>query len=306
MILGRKKVTYSGKAVVDGTEAVAATLAKGDSTMSVTVAAEAFTGAIDGFEIIGARNVSASRESRAAEYKSWMGTYDVALETTAATGSGAAFAAGYSGLSVTVLAKGKTCVKGVMADGTKVSVSGLPLILAPDGSRACADVVLPLYKAKLGGLGFQLWLTQDGSVSVEGVSTWDASVATTAQFTGSLKCVAAARQSAPTAASLTLALDASAVPATLNGLPVVAELLPTSATLSVTAGKLKASSGNDAKLSVTHNASTGLFNGKFSIFTQNGEKLKRTNVKFSGVMCGNQGYGSAVIKSIGAIPLTVK
>ena len=304
-ILGRKKVTYSGNATVDGTGVVTLTLAKSGATMSATVEGEAFTGEIDGFEIVGVRNVSAAKEARSAEYNDWVGTYDIVLAATNATGTGAAFAAGYSSLAVTVLKKGKARVKGVMADGTKVSVSGLAVLLSADGTKACVDVVAPLYKNKRGGFGFQLWLGADGTVDVSGVSAWDASVSTSAQFIAALEPVAANALSAPSNGTLTFAADADAIPATLNGLAVVADSLPTAISVTAAAGKLKAEKNNIAKLTISRNATTGLFTGRFYVFTQNGTKLKRTAAKFNGVMCGDYGYGSAIIKGVGAIPLRI-
>lgn len=307
-ILGRKNVTYSTKAIIKDSSLDAVTLTRtAGGTMSVTVAGDAFTGEIDGMEIAGERNVSAAKEARAGEYAAWKGVYNVALEASGATGSGAVFTRGFSVLAVSVLAKGKAKATGVMADGTRVSATGLQLLLSEDGSAACVPVVAPMYRGKLGGFGFLLWLSKDGSVEVTSLSEWDATCSATATFTASMNCVAAARLATPKDGTWSFAVDEDEVPVTIGGLPVQRDLLPSNISVTSASGRLAAEKDDDAKLSIKRIASTGLFKGKFTIFTQGGTRLKKTTTSFNGAIIDGVGYGSAVVKKTGTakVNLTV-
>ena len=304
-MLGQKKRTYSAKAVVDGaapsTVVLSRTAGGNTGTMTVTVAGSAFSGSLDGEPIFGARNMSAAKESRAGEYVDWKGTCNVVLAATDAVGKGVAFAAGYSALAVTVTAKGKAKVTGVMADGTRVSVSGLQLLLTEDASEACVPVLVPLYKGKRGGFGFLLWISANGTIDVTALSEWDATSAAAAPFSASLFCVTAAAAAKPTDGVWSFSVDTNGVPYTIGGLSVQRDLLPADISITSSAGRLVAAKSNEAKLSIKRISRTGLIKGTFAVFTQNGTRLKKTTVVFNGAIVGGEGYGSAVIKKTGSV-----
>ena len=180
--------------------------------MTVTVAGSSFSGSLDGMTVSGVRNMSAEKELRAGEYAKWTGTFDVVLEASNATGTGAAFANGYSALAVAVAAKGRAKVTGVMSDGTRVSVPGLRLLLKEDASEVCVPVLAPLYEGKLGGFGFLLWISADGTVDVTALSQWDATASESAPFSATLNHVSSSPMAVPGDGTLSFAVDADGVP----------------------------------------------------------------------------------------------
>ena len=308
-MLGQKKQTYSAKAVVDesapSTVVLSSTRGGGAGTMTVTVAGSSFSGSLGGMALSGVRNMSAEKELRAGEYDKWKGSYDVVLEASDATGTGAAFANGYSALAVVVAARGRAKVTGVMSDGTRVSVPGLRLLLNEDASETCVPVLVPLYKGKLGGFGFLLWIAADGTVDVTALSQWDAAESESAPFSASLNHVASSSMAVPGDDTLSFAVDADGVPSTIGGQLVLRDLLPSSVAVTASSGRLAAEKGNDAKLSIRRFPSTGLFNGSFAIFTQNGDRLRKITIPFNGTIVDGVGYGSAVIGKTGSVKVSL-
>lgn len=308
--LGSKKVAFSGSCEVDLQSTAKATLSKTIQglahTLELDISAESFTGSFDGLAIAGARNVSAARESRSGEYASWAGTWTVAFETTAASGDGAALAAGFSALSIKIASKGKARVVGTMADGTTVSVSSQQLLLAPGGDYAYLPVVIPLYKDKLGGLGFMLVLGSDGSAQVAGVSPWDASTSTGGAFTAELDPVGVAGIASPSAGTLTFTLDADDFPATILSREVVASMLPCETAVAVSAAARLTALDSTASLRLSYKSSTGLFSGSFSAFVKNGTRISKKTVNVRGVFVDGTGYASAFVKKAFSAPAVLK
>ena len=309
-LLGLKKVTLSGSQAISSSAPTEMTLEKTvggvSHTLVLRLAAESFIGSFDGLTVVGARNVSAAKESRAAEYVDWYGTWTAALTATNAAGTGAALAGGYSALSVKIAAKGKASVSGVMADGTKVSVSGQQLLLSSDGATACLPVVVPLYRGKLGGFGFLLTLARSGEVGIVGLSEWDAALSTTGSFSAELAVVDVAPLAALSGETVTFLLDADTFPAMLSSRAVDASLLPVETPLVVSGGKRLAATDQTARLRITYRAATGLFTGSFTAFTQNGIRLAKTTIKINGVFVGGVGYGSALLKKVCSVKIEIE
>ena len=65
--------------------------------------------------------------------------------------------------------------------------------------------------------------------------------------------------------------------------------------------------GNPAGLKLTYNARYGTFKGTFKVFcvTEAG-RAKRRTATVNGVVVDGVGYGSAVIKKVGAIPVSIE
>ena len=65
--------------------------------------------------------------------------------------------------------------------------------------------------------------------------------------------------------------------------------------------------GNPAALKLTYNARYGTFKGTFKVFcvTEAG-RAKRRTATVNGVVVDGVGYGSAVIKKVGAIPVSIE
>lgn len=331
-LLGRGKV--SGFKAKDGGKVdfsagslgTTITLVKpGQADMVVTVGHDGLSGAWGEYIIAGVRNTS---KKDAAGYAPWIGVYDVAFKTQSASGGGAAFADGYSFASVSVAAKGKVKVTGSMADGAKINCSG-QLLVAEGGNEACVNVIAPMYAGKTGGVGFVLWISKDGSATVESVGEWTAT-GKEATFSAKLLPVGAAKLATPPAA-LKFAAEAS-LPDKIGDADVLGEFLPANVSVAMAGGtsfgssampggkfiiakpnKIKAdgkggvavtgNTDNDAGLKLNYTAKTGAFRGSFRVCALNGGKLKKFKATVAGGFVGNSGYGSAVVKGVAAIPI---
>lgn len=288
----------------------------GHPEMTLKVGHDGMSGIWGDYVIAGVRNVS---KANADGYQQWIGAWGVALAPESASGRGAAFADGYSFISVSVAPKGKVKVTGVMADGSKVNCSS-QLLIAKGGNEACVCVIAPLSAGKSGGIGFVLWLAKDGSASPESLNvTIDKNVPLIAHAVP-----AAAAKLTPPPASLTFSLDADAMPQKINGAEVLRELLPSSVAVSFANGKfaiakpnkiklnphggaeIVGATDNDAALKLSYAAKSGVFKGSFSVYTLDGNRLKKLKATISGGFLNDIGYGSALIKSIGSFPLLLQ
>ena len=305
-LLGAKRKTCSAKASISDSAPTTVKLSGSAGTMTLTVAATSLSGDVNGLPVVGARNMSAENEARSGDYAAWGGVYNVALAAIGAEGPGSAFASGCSALAATVSAKGRTRVTGTMSDGTRVSVPNLQLLLGADGANACVPVLVPLYTGKLGGFGFLLWLSADGTATVTALSEWDASASPSAPFVAGLTCVDAGPLTAPPDGTYTLTYNVAAVPATMDGRAVRMDLLPLGLAVTCASGKLSAARDNAAALKVSRAARTGLFNGSFNLFTENGARLRKTVVPLNGVIVNGVGYGAAVVKKVGSASFIIQ
>lgn len=307
-VLGEKKWTAKTTAVVDGSGPVSVSFSKTSGgtihSMTVEIGGDALSGSVDGLEIIGTRNVSAAKESRASEYANWAGAWNVAFKTSSAAGTGAAAAAGFSTLRIQTLAKGKAKIAGIMGDGTKVSITGLRLLLAEDGEEACVPVSLPMYKGKTGGFGFLLWLGENGSIDVTSLSVWDATPSSSSKFTAALEPVAAATFETVTDGAYVFTLDADAFPQAIGGKAVDTSLLPSQESLELFSTKFTVSGDNTAKLKLKRKPATGACSGSFKAFVSNGTKTAAKTVKLEGLCTGGVFYGTAFVKGAGSAPFT--
>ncbi len=159
-------------------------------------------------------------------------------------------------------------------------------------------------------LAFTLWLGEDGTVEVANPSGVDGDVMV-------------ARQAGGLASGAKFSLDAASVSALVPG--ALADLLPDGLKVDMSgtkfsiakAGKVKLTkdkSGidesklgdNPSGLKLTYKAKDASFKGSFSVYTLSGGKLKKTKVNVVGVVIGGVGYGTATIKKVGSIPVTIE
>ena len=150
-----------------------------------------------------------------------------------------------------------------------------------------------------------MWISADGTVDVTALSQWDAAASESAPFSATLNHVASSPLAVPGDGTLSFAIDADGVPSTIGGQSVLRDLLPSSVAVTASSGRLAAEKGNDAKLSIRRFSSTGLFNGSFAIFTQNGDRLRKITVPFTGALVDGVGYGSAVIGKTGSVKVSL-
>ena len=325
VLLGHSaKLSYKGVlgkpgAGGDFAPGVATLTCKGQPNLSLRVGRNALWGEMGAYEIEGSRNVFAKAgDPKAAALSRWQGAYTIVLETVDAEGAGSAFAWGYSGLTLTVGAKGKVKVQGTMVDGAKVSVTAQLLV---GEKRCCIPVAVPLYSKK-GGFGLNLWLQDDGEIETGELGAWDAT-ASKAPFRAWFgENVPTARVGAALPSSLSFLFMGEPEFADAEALyEFVPWEVPISAGAKWTlpaAGSMKydresegfvdtKESANPAGLKLTYVSKTGAFKGSFKLYAVDGAgRLKKLTANVSGVMVGRQGYGTATVKNVGSWPVSIQ
>jgi len=237
-----------------------------------------------------------------------------------ATAPDAAFAGSYAALSVNVAAKGSVKVSGTMPDGTSVSASAQLAIATGDDDDdvGSAAVVVPMCSKK-GGFAFLLTFAEGGA-GLTGLSSWIADKQETEiplEDVGVCPVVGLAEGEHAFSADLSLLQ--------IEGLDVDGDLSPDGTVFSATEKKWKLpkadtvkfvkdegyvitrDNGNPAGLKLTYSAITGLFSGSFKVFgiTASGRSKTYTATVRGGVLDG-VGYGTAVIKKVGSLPVGVE
>lgn len=321
-LLGGGKMTLKGTLSEDGE---AELMDRGsEHEMTLTVGQNGLIGMFDDMEVSGARNRFSSKlEDDVYDCKfalqQWQNSWNIALPTGEADGDGAVFAQGVSMLTVSVSAKGKTKVKGTMADGTKVSVS--TQLIVGDGC-CCVPAVVPLYSGKKGGFAFLLWLSEDNE-GVWGLSGWDASQrsggAFTATFAEPLMSVVGGQSSLGSVAFQMddfFDIDGADDLFSPSGTEIDATTsrwkLPKADVVKfskddgwyVPEGK---DYGNPASLKLSYTPKTGQFKGSFKVFavTEAG-RSKKYSANVTGVVIDGVGYGTATVKKVGSVPVKIE
>ena len=63
---------------------------------------------------------------------------------------------------------------------------------------------------------------------------------------------------------------------------------------------------NPSALKLTYKAKDGSFKGSFKVYADNGGNLKATTVNVAGIVVGGVGYGTATIKKVGSVPISIE
>ena len=315
-----KKFSYAGTLGENGS--VELSCKKNGGTMFVTIGAKALSGKVEqGGETyaingrLGTKDELSSVDSLL-DKKVWT----VALHTPS-NGVPHALVNGYSALTVTGGKKGKVKVAGFLADGTKVSVSAQGTVF---GSCVIVPVNAALYKGKVGGFSLKLKIEGE-KIEVGNVSDW------TAVVDGS--AVTVKWDAVPASAKSDIGSDArfhmdaadipfdDVVPPSADGTSTLPDgvkvdsvggkwSLPKAGKVAFTKDKsdldVSKFGENPAGLKLSYAAKTGAFKGSFSLYRQTAPgKLKKEKATVNGVVVKGVGYGSAVIKKTGAMPVTV-
>ena len=231
------------------------------------------------------------------------------------------FAKGFAGLSVSMGAKGKAKLSGALPDGTKLSVSAQTVV---GDLNCCIPFVYTKAKASI---GFLVWIDRTGApLDVTAISDWKGSITGVGAFAMPME-LEAFEALEPIPESTTFSVDPDDLPATLVGVqteylpvdePVVVSpskwVLAKPATVKYTRGvfdqaaydkSITSGKTNKSALKLRYTSKSGLFSGSFSIFTVQGTTMKKVTANVSGVVCGGAGYGFALIKKHGAIPVWI-
>ena len=255
----------------------------------------------------------------------------LAFSSTPVSGAGAAFAYGNFGFAVTFGKKGKAKIAGVLPDGAKVSLTSQLIV----GKDACCLPVMYAKKNK-GSFGFLLWfdpqkmtvtaltgmtpLVSSGKTPYEatvkclGVGALGGNLDAGAVFNAQFDVLPQSFKEVMIAT--TKALGLSILP---NGLPVDGRaanwILPKAGKVAQTKDKMDLdvskftakgeTTPNPAALKLSYTAKKGTFKGSFSLYQDVNGKPKKVSAAVNGIVVNGVGYGSAVIKRVGSVPVTV-
>lgn len=231
-----------------------------------------------------------------------------------------AYANGYLGFSVSMGSKGKAKVKAVLPSGAKVSANAQAIV-------GETGFCVPVVSSKKDSIGFLLWLDLDGNATdVTSISDWKSATVSGSSFTVPVrmrKCGTVA----PVSGTVPFIVSREDVPESVTG--VLPDFLPEYEPISVKSGKwelakpavVKYSKGafdqaaydkgvaqgktNVGALKLRYSAKDGSFKGSFKIYQLKDGKLKKLNTTVNGVVCDGAGYGSALIKKIGSMPVEI-
>ena len=217
---------------------------------------------------------------------------------------------GYSTLAITMAAKGKAKVSGVLADGTKVTASAQMTV----GDEYCC---VPVAYAKKSKFGFVVWFDKNTRelVAVTAATPWKNTVKPS--FTMAWEVAASGMKNNLAAGTRTVALDGAKLSALVPG---AIEQTPVSIPLTVkgtkwNAGKaakvaykggVSVSGSNVSGLKLTYTAKTGLFKGSFTVYSVKGGKLAKNKFSVFGAVTGGVGYGTAVLKGKGSASVVIE
>ena len=322
-LLGRKKLTMTGSLDESGTGDLVSPRAEDE--LSVALTANGLSGSFGDYALSGARNRAASsaqidRLFVSTSLARWTGTWSMVFQATDVVGEGAAFAAdGYLALTAVVGSKGRTRVTGTLPDGMKVSVAGQ--MIFGDGC-ACVPVLVPLYAGRSGGFAFLLWFCtdEDEPFLPWGVSRWNA-WAGKHPFTAALEVVNYGRVSS-LAGEGSFALggefDFEDVSVEEDLLPADVSIVPIGSRWALPrADRVKfdredggyealTDFGNPAALKLVYSAKDGTFKGSFKVYgVTDAGRGKTMTATVVGAMVEGVGYGSAVIRSVGSVPVVI-
>ena len=273
----------------------------GGEPCEVTLGAEGLEGAYGSYFIDGARNFFTSKdkgEQNAANaiLSKWLGVINVAWREDGAARSASA---PYQMLSVTIGKKGKAKVYVTLANGTKAMVNTQLLI---GEEWLCVPVVV----TKKMNLVFTLWLPVGGGAAVVDGLPGDVVVGKA----GALKAGAKFRIDAE---AFSARWGQRALPYLPDGVAVTANgtrwTLPKAGKVQMakdgTVDEAKLG-GNPAALKLTYKAKDGSFKGSFKAYSLVNGKPKAVTVNVAGVVVDGVGYGTATVKKVGSVPISIE
>ena len=295
--VGGKKTTIkangNGKAKIETTGPTTLPFAGGEAC-SVTLGAKGMSGSYGAWTIDGVRNLLASKDK--AEKAAAEAAFAPLKTTLNIVWDGGVAA-------LTVANKGKAKVKGTLATGGKLNASAQLLV----GEKwACVPVAV----AK-SGLTFTVWISLgSGSRSYHVVGLGDDVAVGKA---GSLPANAKFTMDPDDATARWGAVLGAAY---VKYLPDGMSVKPNGTKWEIAkAGKITMKKGvvdtskageNPSGLKLTYKAKDGSFKGSFKIYAEVNGRLKATTVNVSGVMVGNAACGTATVKNLGSVGVTIE
>ena len=317
VLLGEGKIKLKGTLGEDLSGTLTATTKSDERELDVSLSGSNMEGTFGNYTVVGVRDISGKktyfdRTKAKAMGDDWKGNYVVALKAESDESS---FGNGYVGLSVQVRANGKARVSGTMPDGTKVSYSSRMEI---SDDSCTLPVVVQLHRGKKGGFGFLLTFSDNSDVSLYALSNWSNP---DVPFVASLTAEGAGRASGIIAGSLTFSIEEDF---DIEGIDD--SLLPSDVSVTVSGGswrtpktdsvkfvaedsayEVRTEYGNPSGLSLSAKSGVGTFRGRFKVFTvTEAGRPKKYTATVKGAVLDDVGYGTATIKKIGSVPVTVR
>lgn len=309
--LNGKKATHlantKGKVVISADGPILVTF-KCKKEFTVELGAEGMSGHYGNYIIDGSLNVfsakgETSKAVASAALDKWQGALNVAWPG----------AQGWNGLSLTIAARGKAKVRGILADGKSMSMSS-QLIVGEKGG--CVPVV---YTKKGKAFAFNVWLQEEAgilpSAKVSVISPEAEARATVPEVVGVSDAVVGRPGNLKGGAKFHMGAvigDAQYAQYLPDGVPVeggekwtlpkpgrVVQLTRNGEVYESRLGE------NPSALKLTYRAKDGSFKGSFKTYTFAGYRLKSTVVKVTGVLVNGVGYGTAAAKGVSA-PVTIE
>ena len=218
---------------------------------------------------------------------------------------------GYSTLAITMAAKGNAKVSGVLADGTKVSASGVMTV----GDEYCC---VPVIYSKKSKFGFVAWFDKNTRelVEVTALTPWKNTVKPA--FTMAWEVFGLGVKSNVGAGKRTVELDDvklfGFVPGAIAQTPFDIPLSVSgtkwdagkAAKVAYKGGAVTVNGANVSGLKLTYTAKTGLFKGAFTVYAVKGGKLTKNKFNVFGAVTGGIGYGTAVLKGKGSVTVMIE
>ncbi|MBO4287719.1 MAG: InlB B-repeat-containing protein [Kiritimatiellae bacterium] len=218
---------------------------------------------------------------------------------------------GYSTLAITLAAKGKVKVAGVLADGTKVTATAQMTV----GDTDCS---VPVIYAKKSKFGFVARFDKNtrGLVEVTALTTWKNTAKPA--FTMAWGVIGNGAKGTLAGGVRTVSLDdaklsgfvPNAIEQTPKEIPVTVKGTKwdagKAAKVAYKGGALTIAGTNVSALKLTYTAKTGLFKGNFTVYAVKGGKLVKNKFNVFGAVTDGIGYGTAVLKGKGSVAVTVE
>ena len=322
---GQKKLTFK---VEKGSEWTAGTMenvvlkaAKDGPDLTVQFGSHGLAGSYDGRVATGSRNFFTAKDDEA---QLALGAFEGVISVAAPREDGDKWS-GWETYSLTVAKKGKVKIVGTLVNGTKVSATSQMLI---GKDTFCIPVVSTKKNA---ACAFAIWFKKP-------VTDFSADGLPGGSVIGRAGLDAAGMPQGNVPDGAMFAIDAADVLGVLGNAAVISNqtgvsTLPDKVSIDVEvekkgkwtlpkAGKVALRKNavsaydldtdkfgdNPSGLKLTYTAKTGAFKGSFALYedvTTTKPKLKKWTATVNGVVVGGVGYGSAVIKKVGAMPVTV-
>ncbi|MBP5511155.1 MAG: hypothetical protein J6Z49_09585, partial [Kiritimatiellae bacterium] len=218
---------------------------------------------------------------------------------------------GFSTLAISMAAKGKAKVSGVLADGTKVTASGVMTV----GDAYCC---VPVIYSKKSKFGFVAWFDKNTRqlVDVTALTPWKNTVKPA--FTMDWAVAASGAKGSLAAGTRTVALDGAKlsmlVPDAIEQTPVEIPLTVKgakwdagkAAKVAYKGGVVSVAGANVSGLKLAFTAKTGTFKGSFTVYSVKGGKLVKTKFTVNGAVVDGVAYGAAFNKKAGSVPVEIE